>query len=186
MFRTVLLDPPWPERGGGQVVRGAQRHYTLISTKQELLETIITAKPWQQVNRESAHVYMWSTDNYLAWALWLFEALGAKHHRCIPWTKTRMGLGQYFRGCHELLLFGTIGKGKGANKPDPGKGMPQNRTDALVNRQHVLDPYGRRVHSAKPLETYDIIERRSKGPYLEMFARETHEGWTAWGDQVQR
>lgn len=26
-YRTVYLDPPWPERGGGKSKRGADRHY---------------------------------------------------------------------------------------------------------------------------------------------------------------
>lgn len=186
MFRTVLLDPPWPERGGGRIVRGAQRHYSLINTKPELLETIVTAEPWRQVNRGGAHIYMWSTDNYLSWAMWLFEALGAKHHRVLPWTKRRMGIGQYFRGCHELLLFGTIGKGMEACNVDPASKAGPHRTDALVNMQHTIDSAGRRVHSGKPVEQYAIIERRSKGEYLEMFAREQREGWTAWGHGANR
>ena len=38
-----------------------------------------------------------------------------------------------------------------------------------------------RKHSRKPAEAYELIEKRSKGPYLEMFAREARENWERWG-----
>jgi hypothetical protein len=41
----------------------------------------------------------------------------------------------------------------------------------------------KREHSRKPDEQYDLIEACSPGPYLELFARHAHEGWTAWGDE---
>lgn len=46
-------------------------------------------------------------------------------------------------------------------------------------------PARKREHSRKPDETYDIIEACSAGPYLELFARGTRKGWTAWGNQAQ-
>ena len=39
-------------------------------------------------------------------------------------------------------------------------------------------------HSRKPDELYEIIERCSPGPYLELFARGTRKKWTAWGNQA--
>jgi len=39
-------------------------------------------------------------------------------------------------------------------------------------------------HSKKPDEMYDLIETRSQGPYLEMFARNTRCGWDSWGNEV--
>ena len=29
-YRTLYADPPWPERGGGKIKRGADRHYALM------------------------------------------------------------------------------------------------------------------------------------------------------------
>jgi hypothetical protein len=42
----------------------------------------------------------------------------------------------------------------------------------------------RREHSRKPDCVRERIERLVAGPYLELFARETKEGWDCWGDQV--
>lgn len=169
-FKTVLLDPPFPEVGGGG--RGAQNHYPVIKSKHRMLRTILDCPHWPPA--DDAHVYMWSTDNYLTWAVWLLECFGAKLHRTIPWEKKSTGQGRYFRGDHELLLFATIGRGwavrTATNYP---------RTGQLLNLGW------RGEHSEKPPQQYDLIEARSKGPYLEMFARETRDGWTAWGDEIK-
>jgi hypothetical protein len=52
---------------------------------------------------------------------------------------------------------------------------------------NVKRPYDRRgkpQHSAKPQHFYDLIERVSPGPYLELFARKERAGWTTWGDEL--
>ena len=40
-------------------------------------------------------------------------------------------------------------------------------------------------HSAKPQEMYELIESRSQGPYLELFARNSRPGWSSWGDEIE-
>ena len=42
----------------------------------------------------------------------------------------------------------------------------------------------KREHSRKPDEQYDIIERCSPGPRLELFARGPRPGWAVWGNQA--
>ena len=42
----------------------------------------------------------------------------------------------------------------------------------------------RGAHSAKPVGVRGRIERLVGGPYLELFARETPRGWTAWGAET--
>ncbi len=42
----------------------------------------------------------------------------------------------------------------------------------------------RDAHSAKPEEARRRIDLLYEGPKLELFARETAEGWTSWGNQV--
>ena len=176
MFSGILIDPPWPERGSGKVKRGADRHYPLIKTKEEILRVIVTADCWTPA--DDCHLYLWSTNNYLPWAMWLMPALGFKYKTCLPWVKSgRLGLGQYFRGCHEMLLFGVRGKGYAVKtdatiRSDVLCGLPRPKKD------------GKFVHSAKPEEVYGLVELRTEGPYLEMFARKSRDGWTSWGNEV--
>lgn len=181
-FRTVLMDIPWPEIGAGKVKRGCDRHYPVITSKAEILRTIVTAPVWSRV-AQSAHLYLWSTSNYESWAHWLIDALGFKHHVSLPWVKPgNAGLGQYFRGAHEPLLFATRGQGFDAKTESRSL-----RTDCLVGAPRPVDGNGKRIHSAKPVRSFEIVEERSRPPFLEMFARGEpfNEKWSAWGNEAK-
>lgn len=170
-FRTVVIDPPWLESGGGKCKRGADRHYPLMKWP-AIVRTICTCPHWGEL-AENVHMYMWATNNHLCDALRVVEALGFRYVTNIVWTKDRVGLGQYFRGQHELLLFAT--RGKRPTEP---------RTEAKNIPSVICAP--RRAHSQKPEEAFDMIERRSHGRYLEMFAR-ARRGcvqWTEWGNEI--
>ena len=33
-YKTIYADPPWPEKGGGKIKRGADKHYNLMTIKE--------------------------------------------------------------------------------------------------------------------------------------------------------
>jgi N6-adenosine-specific RNA methylase IME4 len=184
-YATITMDPPWLERGAGKVKRGADRHYPLIATKDMPL---VIAKSGMFRPAAHAHLYMWVTNNYLPDGIWLMQQLGFDYKTNIGWAKTRAGLGQYFRGKHELILFGTRGRGLHESVYSGRKDIvswwdPSSEEDTYVEAEHVKDA-GKRVHSAKPEVFVELVEARSKGPYLEMFARSEREGWDSWGDEL--
>lgn len=196
-YRTILMDPPWPERGGGAVKRGADRHYDLLDrpgckTVPEILEVIRSCPLWRPFP-DAAHLWMWATDNYLIAALWLIEQLGFSYKRTFPWVKTggakelddldeddlHSGIGQYGRGQHELMLFATVGEGM-----SPLVYQPSRSVGSVIVAPHELDAGGKRIHSRKPLASYERIMARSKGPYAEIFARRQLPGWVSWGNEI--
>lgn len=95
-YGTILVDPPWPERGGGKIKRGADRHYSVLTRKGRSFTSLRTAR---------------------------------------------------------------------------------RDLDGVVDAP-------RRGHSVKPREAIKLIEARSLGPYLEMFARERRPGWDCWGNEA--
>lgn len=122
---------------------------------------------------EDAHLFMWVTNSFLPDGLWLMSALGFRFVTNVVWVKEgRLGLGQYFRGQHELLLFGT--RGRGAAVRTARRDLPSV----------IVAPRG--AHSQKPEDAYKLIEARSHGPYLEMFARQPRCGWDSWGNEVEK
>lgn len=184
-FPTICLDPPWKESGGGKIKRGADRHYPLMNLR-DIYRTVVSARPF--VPAADAHLWLWVTNNFLPDGLSLMTQLGFRYVTNVAWVKAKekktigqwkirneledhlqIGLGQYFRGAHELLLFGVRGK---AMVPGPKDRLPSV----------VFAPRGR--HSEKPEVFYERIERVSPGPYLELFARSSREGWTSWGNEV--
>lgn len=81
--------------------------------------------------------------------------------------KIVFGIGYYFRGQHELCLFGV----KGNLKP-----IRRNVSSLLVSPK--------RKHSQKPIEARQMIQTMSYEPRIELFAREKVEGWDCWGNEI--
>jgi N6-adenosine-specific RNA methylase IME4 len=156
------------ETGGGKIRRGADRHYALLHSK-DIPRVIIECPHWANIAK-NAHLYLWTTNNFLPDGIEVMRALGFTYKTNVAWVKQRIGLGQYFRGKHELCLFGTRG--------DAYSVRTQDRTIGSVIQAN------RGVHSKKPDEFMDMVQRRSRGPYLEMFARGPRAGWVTWGDEV--
>ncbi len=197
-FACLMADWPWPERGGGKIKRGADRHYDLVGKPTDAPAVLalkmahIVRDSGLWLPAENAHAWFWYTDNYLEHALELMRALGFRYVRTFLWIKIadghekaehdealRMGIGQYGRGCHEGMLFGVRGRGQA---PDVWTGNRAVRS--VFHAPHVLDAKGKRVHSAKPPDSYDLIERVSLGPRVEFFARSERPGWLSWGNEA--
>jgi N6-adenosine-specific RNA methylase IME4 len=172
-FATVLADPPW--RFSNRTGKVAPEHrrlarYATLSAKE------IAALPVAEHMAPRAHCYLWVPNALLAEGLMVLENWGFTYKANLVWHKVRKdggsdgrGVGFYFRNVTELVLFGSRG---------------QLRTLAPGRRQVNLLASRKREHSRKPDEMYELIERCSPGPYLELFARHRRAGWTAWGDQA--
>jgi N6-adenosine-specific RNA methylase IME4 len=173
--RTVVIDPPWMERGGGKIQRGADRHYPLLPTD-DIPRVIQSCEHWSRL-ADTAHCYLWVTNNFLPDGLRVMEAIGFRYITNIVWAKRQFGLGYYFRGQHELALFGVR-----------GDFVPTDGTWTTVLEQglvdHPRDARGTRIHSAKPPEFYNMVETASPGLYLDIFARRPRKGWLTWGNEM--
>ena len=165
-YKTIYADPPWPEKGGGKIKRGADRHYQLMSVKD------IIAMPVQDICEDNAHLYLWTTNNYLPCALEVMKAWGFTYKTVITWGKDKFGLGQYFRGKSEHCLFGVRGN------------LPYKTADGKRQQGETLILSPRRKHSQKPDEMRLMIEKVSYAPSIELFARDRFEGWDAWGNEI--
>lgn len=166
-YKTIYADPAWAEVGGGQIKRGADKHYPVMRTKD------IMALPVAQIAEDNAHLYLWVTNNFLRDGLKVMEAWGFEYKTTITWLKDRIGLGQYFRGQTEHCLFGVRGV-------LPYKVIDGKRAQGTTGFYAV-----RKAHSAKPAQMRSMIERVSYAPRMELFARERHEGWDVWGNEVE-
>jgi len=171
-YDIIYSDPPWKEQGGGKIKRGADRHYPLMTTKD------IMSLPVPEITADNAHLYLWVTNNFLRDGLDVVDAWGFRYVTMITWVKDRFGLGQYFRGQTEHVLFGV-------------KGMIPYKTGKDGKRcQHpTYFEAIRRKHSVKPEKMRKIIEHVSFKPgmeKLEMFARRVIPGWDIWGNEVEK
>ena len=174
-WRTALIDPPWNERGSGKIKRGADRHYGLLETD-AIAPIVLGSGLWAP--EEDAHLYLWTTASHLRAAFDVLDVLGFRYVSNVVWCKRQIGIGQYFRGKHETLLFAT--RGRGFEVRTDRRDLP-----SAIFSDHVRDESGKRIHSAKPEAFYELIEARSRGPYAEFFARRPRAGWAAWGNELE-
>jgi N6-adenosine-specific RNA methylase IME4 len=173
-FRTVLADPPW--RFQNRTGKMAPEHKRLSRYGTMALDEIMEL-PVAQVVQERAHLYLWVPNALILEGLEVMKRWGFAYKTNLIWYKTRKdggpdgrGVGFYFRNVTEMLLFGIRGT--------------KNRTLPPGRRQTNIITSRKREHSRKPDQQYDLIERCSPGPYLEMFARHHRTGWIAWGNEA--
>jgi len=170
-FKTLYLDPPWPHRGGGG--KAASEKY-LTQDFRDLPQIIRNAPVFKPAT--FAHMYLWTVNNYIEEGYWLTRQLGFDPITLITWPKAGMGIGHYFRGKTEHMIFGVRGDGLLLRQMHTKR---KNFTTLLDMRYEE-----RLIHSQKPVEAYELIEAASPGPYCEMFARRLRPGWTSWGNQL--
>lgn len=166
MYHCVAADPPWLERGAGQVKRGADRHYDLMPTR--AIIALLRTEILPQLH-DDCHLWLWVTNNFVQDGLDVINALGFRYINNLVWVKDRIGIGQYLRGQHELCLFAT----RGAAQMPPVRDVP-----SVVHCP-------KSEHSVKPQILYDHIERVSPAPRLEVFTRYKRQNWDAYGNQIE-
>jgi N6-adenosine-specific RNA methylase IME4 len=162
-FKVIYADPPWDIQQKG--ARGAAQHYDLMSLDR------IKNMPVADLADDNATLLLWVTNGALPAGLEVMKAWGFRYVTNAVWDKYFMGLGNYFRGSHEILLHGVRGKA-------PFKFHGQRSTLLLPRTEH----------SAKPAEMIPLIERILDGPYAELFARtrpNSHADWSVWGDSIE-
>lgn len=173
-FKTILADPPWQFQN--RTGKMAPEHKRLNRYGTMTLDEI-KALPVASVTDDSSHLYLWVPNALLPEGLAVMQAWGFSYKTNFIWHKIRKdggpdgrGVGFYFRNVTELVLFGI--RGKNARTLAPGR------------RQVNILKTQKREHSRKPDEFYEIVESCSPGPFLEMFARGTRNGWSSWGNQA--
>jgi N6-adenosine-specific RNA methylase IME4 len=172
-FGTILADPPWQFANRTGKMAPEHRRLARYST---MTHAEIMALPIGQVALPQSHLYLWVPNALILEGMEVMKAWGYRYKTNLVWYKVRKdggpdgrGVGFYFRNVTELVLFGTRG------------GL---RTLAPGRRQVNLLASQKREHSRKPEELYEIIEKCSPGPFLELFARHRRQGWSQWGDEV--
>ena len=174
-FQTVLADPPW--RFANRTGKMAPEHRRLARYQTMTFEKI-SELPVPQLVGSTGHLYLWVPNALVAEGLEVMKRWGFTYKTNLVWYKVRKdngpdrrGVGFYFRNVTEMVLFGT--RGKNMRTLAPGRTMPN------------LFSVRKREHSRKPDELYDIVEKCSMGPYLELFSRHRRPGWHQWGDEVR-
>ena len=168
-YSTIVADPPWRYKSDGRMVTSANKPSTNPSPNARYSTSTsieLASLPVAGLAATNAHLYCWTTNPILPEAFALVEAWGFQYVTLLTWRKLgTLGMGYYFRGDTEHVLFAVKGK-----LPIPPADRKRNWFEARKTG-----------HSIKPPSFFDLVESVSPGPYVELFARQPRLGWDAWG-----
>ena len=162
MFDLILADPPWRYSFSRSLSRRVENQYPTMRVEDICALRVPAA--------DDSVLYLWATAPKMREALRVMEAWGFEYKTHAIWTKTRLGMGYWFRNQHGLLLVGVRGK---VSPP-----VPPVRTSSLIEGRHL-------AHSKKPESVYFMLERQHpEKSKVELFARNEREGWAHWGNEL--
>lgn len=180
-YEIIYADPAWSYYNDSSAkpdcttVKGVRRPpYRVMASKE------IKNLPISQIVADDAIIFIWTTDYHLKRCIEVMEAWGFEYKTVgFAWQKlNKKGDPVCFTGAYtmksgiELCLLGT--RGKNARK----KLLKAHNVRALVQSPRL-------EHSRKPKEVIQRIdELLSSDKKIELFARETNEGWDCWGNQI--
>lgn len=168
-YNVIYADPPWSYKNkntGGSMKSGATAKYPCMTTEE------IKTLPIKSIASRDSCLFLWATVPMLPDAMQVMEAWGYKYKTMLTWRKIMsLGMGYWYRGQCEHLLFGVKGKVKAFR---------------YQHANFIQSKAGK--HSEKPEEFRALIEASTgKLPdrrMVELFARSKHDGWDAWGNEV--
>jgi N6-adenosine-specific RNA methylase IME4 len=169
-YRTIVADPPWRyettrglTRTMGPSSPEAERNYSTMTPEE------VAAIPVLDWVEKEAHLYLWVTNSFIFHAPAILGEWGFRYVTLLTWRKLgTLGMGYYFRGDTEHVVFGV--RGKVPIAPN------------LRERNWFAAP--KTGHSRKPDRFYEMVERVSPEPRLELFARRRRFGWDVWGNEA--
>jgi len=161
-YQVIYADPPWRYNFSKSKSRQIENQYQTMT-----LEDI---KSLDVPTDKNCVLYLWATAPKLLEALEVMRAWGFKYKTQAIWDKKIIGMGYWFRGQHEILLVGT----KGNFSPPPQNG----RVSSVIVEKRTR-------HSKKPDKVRDLISSWFPNALkIELFARQSSEGWDVWGDEI--
>ncbi len=178
-YSTIVADPPWPydNANSGGMIRTVKKDGTLARGVTDLGYGVMSIEDLKQLAppaEENAHLYLWVTNAFVVEGHEIAQAWGFRPKTILTWVKTHqddparvsMKTGYYFRGATEHVIFGV----RGSLRLQTSEGIPTAFLWPRIGK-----------HSVKPAAFYDLVEKCSPGPYLELFARNQRLGWDSWG-----
>lgn len=160
LYEVIVADPPWSyeKRAEDMTHRGRCPYPTM---------TVDEIKALEIPAAENCVLWLWTTNAFIHDAYHVLEAWGFVPKTILTWVKDKIGLGDWLRGQTEHCILAV-------------KGKP---VVTLTNQSTVI--YGPlREHSRKPDEFYELVESLCPGRKLELFARQTRPGWSAYGAET--
>jgi N6-adenosine-specific RNA methylase IME4 len=180
-YSVIYTDPPWLYGKGvldGTFQDGGREPRKIIDEYPCMTLDDLKALDVQSISDKDCALFMWVTDSHLQQGLDLIKSWGFKYKTIVfIWKKvTNKGnlcanVGAWTMKNAEICLIATRG--------NMSKHKKRKNIFQLVEAE-------RTKHSRKPDEVRKRIEQLFGDiPRIELFAREKHDGWDVWGNEVE-
>ncbi|MDJ0697535.1 MT-A70 family methyltransferase [Mastigocoleus sp. MO_188.B34] len=175
-YQCIVLDPPWFYK----LRTGDNTQLNPIPYKpMKLIE--IKKLPIPELSIHTGCVlWLWFTNNHLIEAAQCIQEWEFELKTVLTWEKItkkgtpHIGTGNWLRNVTEHCILATKGKIKAFSN-----------TKTLINQSTILRA-SCREYNRKPDEFYNLVETLCAGmTKLEMFARQSREGWDSWGNETR-
>jgi len=184
-YKILYYDPAWSYQDKALAGnRGAGCKYGVMSTDE------LKNLPVNNIAEKDSIMFMWVTMPKLVegTCMEVMRAWGFTPKTCaFNWVKYHknlkpfMGMGRWTRANSELCILGTKGKPK---RLSAGVRQLIETMDEPDYYPEILQSVPER-HSKKPDIARDrIVELCGDLTRIEGFARERHDGWDAWGNEI--
>jgi N6-adenosine-specific RNA methylase IME4 len=192
--QVILADPPWFYRNRHEVRYDGGKGCFGIGVNSRYPKGCMTTQaicdlPVESMAADQAYLFMWSTWTHLPDALEVMKAWGFDYKTvAFVWHKLNKngdsfyGPGRYVPSNTEPCLFGVRGR-----PWTPNTGWKPHQ---VVSAPHPRDSKGKIIHSRKPEEVHQRIERwlhphsPEGDPWVELFATVDRPGWECFGHSV--
>lgn len=173
-YNIIYADPAWKfsnKKTGGNMTGGAANHYDLMTLDD------MKALPISDIAADECTLVMWWVGSMPQEAIDLVHAWGftIKNMNGFVWVKETVKGNPHFG-----MGFRTRAGSESAIIAIKGKPSVESHSVRAVRSASV----GR--HSEKPAEFRDdIIKLCGDVPRIELFARESIDGWDSWGNEIK-
>lgn len=174
-YQCIVIDPPWFYR----LRTNDKTHRNRIPYRPMPTQEILALPVSELCDRSGSVLWLWYTNNHMVEAAQCLQTWGFDLKTILTWekvtkdgTKTHLGVGHWLRNSTEHCALAV----RGDVRAFAGR--------TLTNQSTILHA-PRREHSRKPPEFFELVDKLCPDmTKLEMFARESRDGWDCWGDQA--
>jgi len=170
-YQTVVIDPPWNVHNNLKNLKyyrtGKKMPYPMMTDEE------IKQFPINNFAGERCDLFLWTITSRIPICFDILKHWNFKYMDFLAWDK---GIGVPVNGIYrkvEWIIYAYRGL-MGINKK--GKFIPT--TNILSEK--------RGKHSRKPDNFYEVIGNNTKEPRIDIFAREKHDGWDCWGNEIEK
>lgn len=159
-YRTIVIDPPWQM----QKIERDERPDQVGFEYPTMTEAELMAFNLPAFAHDDCHLYLWTTHKHLPLAMRLAEHWGFRYQCLMTWVKN-VGFTPFsWMYSTEHVLFCRKGS-----------------LDLLKMGKRLDFNAAVREHSRKPDEFYSLVSEVSPSPRIDVFGRESREGFDVWG-----